>query len=79
MFGISWAELLIVAVLALIVIGPNELPYVLKNAGKMLGKLKALANDFMTIVDEETENPANYIKDLDGKVQKTHKVPKTKK
>jgi sec-independent protein translocase protein TatB len=38
MFELSWAELLLVAVLALLIIGPKDLPVVFKNLGKLVAQ-----------------------------------------
>jgi sec-independent protein translocase protein TatB len=46
MFDIGWSELVIVGVVALIVIGPKELPGVLRMAGQWIGKVRRMASDF---------------------------------
>ena len=46
MFDIGWSELLIVALVALIAIGPKELPTVLRMLGQWMGKVRRMANDF---------------------------------
>ena len=46
MFDISWGELLIIGVVALIVIGPKELPGVLRTTGQWMGKVRRMASDF---------------------------------
>ncbi len=38
MFELSWAELLLVAVLALLIIGPKDLPPLFRNLGKVVGQ-----------------------------------------
>jgi len=38
MFELSWAELLLVAVLALLIIGPKDLPVLFRNLGKVVGQ-----------------------------------------
>lgn len=52
MFDIAWSELLIVAVVAILVVGPKELPGMLRTLGRMLGKLRATANDFRKQFDD---------------------------
>ena len=44
----GWAELLFIAVLAFIIIGPKDLPKVLYTLGRLLGNVRRLANEFMT-------------------------------
>jgi sec-independent protein translocase protein TatB len=43
MIDIAWSEFLFIAVLALIFIGPKELPVVLKAVGRWIGKVRAFA------------------------------------
>ena len=46
MFDIGWSELVVVGLVALIVIGPKELPTVLRTAGQWMGKVKRMASEF---------------------------------
>jgi len=46
MFDIGWSELVLVGLVALIVIGPKELPTVLRTAGQWIGKVKRMAAEF---------------------------------
>ena len=46
MFDIGWSELLVIAVVALIAIGPKELPGVLRMVGQWMGKIRRMASDF---------------------------------
>ncbi|MGE0565584.1 MAG: Sec-independent protein translocase protein TatB [Pseudolabrys sp.] len=46
MFDIAWSELIIIAVVALIVIGPKELPGVLRGIGHWMGKIRRMASEF---------------------------------
>lgn len=46
MFDIAWSELLLIAILALVFIGPKELPHVLHALGKVMAKLRRSADDF---------------------------------
>lgn len=48
MFDIGWTELVIVGVVALIVIGPRELPGLLRNLGQIMTKLRRMASDFQS-------------------------------
>lgn len=45
-------ELLAIAALALIVIGPKDLPVMLRKLGKAVGKMRAMANEFRASFDE---------------------------
>lgn len=46
MLDIGWTELLVVGVVALVVIGPNELPRVLRTVGQSVRKLRRMAGEF---------------------------------
>ncbi len=46
MFDIGWGELVVIGVVALVVIGPKELPALLRTLGQGMAKLRAMANDF---------------------------------
>jgi sec-independent protein translocase protein TatB len=52
MFDISWGEMLVVGVVALVVIGPKELPGVIRAVGRGASKLRGMANDFRGQFDE---------------------------
>jgi sec-independent protein translocase protein TatB len=43
MFDIGWSELVVIAVVALIAIGPKELPGVLRMVGQWMGKARKMA------------------------------------
>lgn len=53
MFDIGFAELLIVAVVALIVLGPERLPRALKTAGMWLGRIKRTVTSVQKEISEE--------------------------
>src|SRR5689334_23711392 len=46
MFGIGWSEFVVIGVVALIAIGPKELPGVLRMVGQSIGKIRRMANEF---------------------------------
>ena len=46
MFDIGWSELVVIAVVALIAIGPKELPGVLRMVGQWIGKARKMAGEF---------------------------------
>jgi sec-independent protein translocase protein TatB len=46
MFDFSWSELLLIGVVALIFIGPKELPGVLRTLGQWMTKVRRMAGDF---------------------------------
>ena len=46
MFDIGWGELLVIGVVALVAIGPKELPTVLRTLGQWMAKLRRMASEF---------------------------------
>ena len=67
MFDIAWSELLLIAVIALIFIGPKELPQVLHTLGRMVAKLRRSADDFRRQF-EDSMRDAGY-EDLHKNIQ----------
>jgi len=52
MFGFSWSEILIIGVVALVLIGPNDLPRAMKTAAKWMSAGRKLAREFQGHVDD---------------------------
>jgi sec-independent protein translocase protein TatB len=52
MFDIGWSELLVIAVVAIVVVGPKELPKLMRSFGFYAGKLRRAAADFRRQFDE---------------------------
>jgi sec-independent protein translocase protein TatB len=50
--GIGGLEILVIGLLALIVVGPKDLPLLLRKVGKAVGKARAMANEFRSSFDE---------------------------
>jgi len=46
MFDFSWSELLLIGIVALIFIGPKELPGVLRTLGQWMSKIRRMAGEF---------------------------------
>lgn len=52
MFDISWTEFLLIGIVALIVIGPKELPAVMRTLGQWTRKVRSMATDFQNQFQE---------------------------
>jgi sec-independent protein translocase protein TatB len=77
MFDISWTEFLLIGVVALIVIGPKELPTVMRTLGQYTRKIRSMAADFqnqfqeamreaeMTDLKKQVDDMASDIKNYD--------------
>lgn len=52
MLDIGWSELLLVAIVALIVVGPKDLPRLMRTIGRFTGKARRMAREFRTGFEE---------------------------
>ncbi|ESQ84532.1 hypothetical protein AEAC466_09270 [Asticcacaulis sp. AC466] len=50
--GIGGGELILIAVVALVVVGPKDLPKLLRQLGRFVGKMRRMADDFRTSFDD---------------------------
>ena len=63
MFDIGWSEILVIAVVAVVVVGPKELPRMLRSFGNTMGQVRRMSNDFKRQFDEavrEAEREAGF-------------------
>ncbi len=69
MFGLGFGELVLLAVIALLVFGPDQLPIVARNVARFLNELKRTTEEFKKElkVDEELSSTFNEIKQLRAK------------
>jgi sec-independent protein translocase protein TatB len=77
MFDISWTEFLLIGVVALIVIGPKELPAVMRTMGQWTRKVRGMATEFqnqfqeamreaeMSDLKKQVDDMARDVKDID--------------
>jgi sec-independent protein translocase protein TatB len=52
MLDVGWTELVVIAIVLIIVVGPKDLPPMLRTFGKMMTKMRGMANDFRQQFDE---------------------------
>lgn len=66
MFDIGWTELLLIGVVALIVIGPKDLPDMFRQLGRFTAKLRSMAREFQRAMDEAAKESgaADIAKDM---------------
>jgi sec-independent protein translocase protein TatB len=75
MFDIGWTEIVMIAILAIIVIGPKDLPKVLRALGRWVRKARAVAREFQDSLDEVLrESDLKDLKDLKDQVEKASRV-----
>ncbi|MEM9278386.1 MAG: Sec-independent protein translocase protein TatB, partial [Pseudomonadota bacterium] len=61
----AWSEMLIIACVAIIVVGPKDLPGMLRTFGKTLGSIKRMAGDFQRqFNDALRETELDELKDM---------------
>ena len=68
MFDISWGELVLIGMVALVVIGPKELPTVIRTIGQMMTKVRRMASEFQGQFQEAMREAefADLKKEMDG-------------
>ena len=52
MFDIGWTEMLLVTAAIIVVVGPKELPIVLRTIGRAVSRARAMAQEFRDSIDE---------------------------
>lgn len=75
MFDLAWSEIALIGVVALIAIGPKDMPVAIKAAAEMVKKARRMASEFQTHVDEmvreanlhEVRDHINDIRSMDIK------------
>ncbi len=68
MFDLGFAELLVIGIVALIVVGPKDLPVLFRKAGQFMGKARGMAREFSRAMNEAADDAG--VKDI----QKTFKT-----
>jgi sec-independent protein translocase protein TatB len=52
MFDFAWSELMVIGAVALVVIGPKDLPKALKTAGMLVRRARSMAREFQNSIDD---------------------------
>lgn len=52
MLEVGWSELLVIAIILIVVVGPKDLPAMMRTFGKMMGRVRSMANEFRSQFDE---------------------------
>lgn len=71
MFEIGWTEMLVIAVVMIVVVGPKDLPKMLRTIGRMTAKARSMAGDFQRQFNEalkeaELDDVKKTVDDLRG-------------
>ena len=56
MFDLGWTELLLIGIVALIVVGPKELPVLFRKAGQFAGKIRGMAREFSRAMNNAADD-----------------------
>ena len=59
MLDIGFSEILVIFVLALIVLGPEKLPRVVREVGRWVGRARAMARQFQEQLEDEVDSDRN--------------------
>ena len=62
MFDLGWTELLLIGIVALIVVGPKDLPMLFRKVGQFVGKAKGMAREFSRAMDQAADDAG--VKDI---------------
>ncbi|MFB9150469.1 Sec-independent protein translocase protein TatB [Roseovarius ramblicola] len=68
MFDLGWTELLVIGIVALIVVGPKDLPGMFQAIGRFVGKAKGMARDFSRAMNDAADQSGV------GDIQKSFKA-----
>jgi sec-independent protein translocase protein TatB len=69
MFDIGWSELLVIGVVAIVVVGPKDLPRLMRTFGHYTGKIRGMARDFQrqfedAVRDSEIDEVRKAMQDI---------------
>ncbi len=56
MLDIGWTEMMVIGVVALVVIGPKDLPDMFRTMGRFTGKMRGMARDFQRAMDQAAKD-----------------------
>ena len=69
MFDIGFSEMIVIAIVALVVIGPERLPKVARTAGHLLGRLQRYVSDVKSDINREIQ--LDELKKLQAEIQES--------
>ncbi len=75
MFDIGWSELLVIVVVAVVVVGPKDLPRMMRTVGQWAGRARSMADQFRRSFDDMARQ--TELDELRREVQKLKEAPMT--
>jgi len=62
MFGLGWSEMVLIGIVALIVVGPKDLPGMFRTLGQLSGKARGMAREFSRAMESAADDAG--VKDI---------------
>tara|TARA_R110002110_G_scaffold184981_1_gene391961 strand:- start:4208 stop:4777 length:570 start_codon:yes stop_codon:yes gene_type:complete len=72
MFDLGWSELLVIGIVALIVVGPKDLPVLFRRVGQFVGKAKGMAREFSSAMNDAADSSG--MRDMSSSINKSLKA-----
>tara|TARA_R110002049_G_scaffold23545_3_gene83311 strand:+ start:27079 stop:27702 length:624 start_codon:yes stop_codon:yes gene_type:complete len=72
MFDLGWTELLLIGIVALIVVGPKDLPVLFRRVGQFVGKAKGMAREFSQAMNDAADDSG--MREMSSSLTKTLKT-----
>ena len=72
MFDLGWAELLVIGIVALIVVGPKDLPVMFRRVGQFVGKAKGMAREFTSAMNDAADQSG--VREMSSSINKSLKA-----
>ena len=75
MFNLGFTEMILLAAIALIVIGPRQLPEMARMLGRMINEFKRATSDFTSSIDDFKTKSRNFMTETEKVIAKTPSKP----
>ena len=72
MFDLGWTELLVIGIVALIVVGPKDLPILFRKVGQFVGKAKGMAREFSSAMNDAADDSG--VREMSSSINKSLKA-----
>ncbi len=73
MFDVGMIEMFVIVVMAIIVVGPKDLPKLLRNVGKTISKIRAMGQEFQNSVKQMADEVE--LEDVTRKLNEAGNIP----